>query len=251
MEDRGENSAFAVAKSLSGWWELAGVDSAVSDIPVNWLVDVDPKAPTDLPAANVVAKKQPDPKSKPSIAWPGDIKTFREMVNEGAGLPGNTYSPARFAPVGPEVCDVMIVSDLPDIIDGPDPKVSAYAFLLRQMLGAIGIDVASCYQTWLATSMPSTGEVPEQELPELATSIRNQMALVRPKSVVILGSSACKALLGTDLMDARSELRNINHNGLNMTVSTLFHPRTLIARPALKAQAWRDLQMFAKRAAPG
>jgi hypothetical protein len=29
MEDRGKITAFAVVESLSGWWELAGVDSAV------------------------------------------------------------------------------------------------------------------------------------------------------------------------------------------------------------------------------
>ena len=36
-------------------------------------------------------------------------------------------------------------------------------------------------------------------------------------------------------------------NGRNIAALTTFHPRTLIARPAMKAQAWRDLQMFAKR----
>ena len=37
MGDRGEITAFTVVESLTGWWTLAGVDSAVGDETVNWL----------------------------------------------------------------------------------------------------------------------------------------------------------------------------------------------------------------------
>lgn len=246
MENRGETSAFAVVKSLTGWWELAGVDSAVSDEAVNWLAD---DAPVNAPVAAIktaAAQKTNLPPVTPSVAWPNDIAALREMVTEGAPLPGNAYGPVRFAPVGPDACDIMVISDLPDILDFPDAASATNAALLRRMMAAIGVDVADCYCTWLATTLPPTGEVPEPDLPELGSFILHQIKLIRPKSVVLLGSSACKALLNDELMNARAELRNINHDSLNMHVLTTFHPRTLIARPAMKAQAWRDLQMFAK-----
>ena len=65
MEDQGKNTTFAVVESLSGWWELAGVVSAVHDNTANLLardtVDASPAMPTltntekkqaELPAGN-------------------------------------------------------------------------------------------------------------------------------------------------------------------------------------------------------
>lgn len=245
MGDQSENTAFAVVKSLTGWWELAGLDSAVSELPVNWLADEAPgNAP--VPSTITLAAQKNSLHAEPSIAWPLDIAALREMVKDGAHLPGNTYAPVRFAPVGPDACNVMIISDLPDILDSQDSTSAANTALLRRMMGAIGVDLADCYCTWLATTLPPTGEVPESDLPELAGFILHQIKLIRPKSIVLLGSAACRALLNDELMNARVELRNINHDSVNIQTLSTFHPRTLIARPAMKAQAWRDLQMFAK-----
>ena len=52
MEDQGKNTTFAVVESLSGWWELAGVDAAVHDNTENLLardtVDASPAMPTPV-----------------------------------------------------------------------------------------------------------------------------------------------------------------------------------------------------------
>ena len=250
MEERGETAAFAVVESLTGWWEMAGVDSAVGESAVNWLAD-DESAKASAPSVvALVANKQVEQPAAPTIAWPSDMMTLWDMIISGAPLPGNHFGPIRIAPVGPLNPDIMVISDLPDIWDESeaDRHISANNRLLRRMMAAIEIELAECFCTWLASSIPPTGEVPEPALPELAAFMQHQIQLVRPKSLVILGSSACQALLGEQLMNARAALRNVNHEGRNMTTLTTFHPRTLIARPAMKAQAWRDLQMFAKRA---
>ena len=247
MGVRGEITAFNVVESLTGWWELAGLDAAVSETSVNWLAE---ELPSNNPIPPMKTSATPEIRSAstaPSVAWPEDISSLRELVAHGAPLPGNGYGPLRYAPIGPDSCDIMIVSDLPDIIGSSDTSSEANAALLRRMMGAIGIESSDCYCTWMATSMPSTAEVPEYDFPELAAFVMHQIKLIRPKSVVILGASACKALLSENLMNARAELRNINHDGLNIAVLATFHPRTLVARPAMKAEAWRDLQMFGKR----
>ena len=248
MGDRVEITAFTVVESLTGWWELAGLDAAVSETSVNWLAE---EAPSNAPIPPIKTSTTPEIRSAstaPSVAWPEEMSSLRELVAHGAPLPGNGYGPLRYAPIGPDSCDVMIVSDLPDIIGSSDPSTGANAALLRRMMGAIGIESNDCYCTWMATTMPSTAEVPERDFPELAAFVMHQIKLIRPKSLVILGASTCKALLGENLMNARAELRNISHDGLNITVLATFHPRTLIARPAMKAEAWRDLQVFGKRA---
>mgnify|MGYP000468469174 FL=1 len=246
MEDQGKNTTFAVVESLSGWWELAGVDSAVHDNTANLLARDTVDASPAMPTLTNTEKKQAELPVATAIIWPSDIATLRVMVANGAPLPGNAYGPIRFPPIGPDSCDVMVISDLPDILDNPETTKAPSAALFHRMFAAIGIETAQCYCTWLATSMPSTGEVPEKDLPDLAAFMLHQIKLIRPKSLVILGSAASKALLGDELMHSRAELRCVHEDGLNLPTLVTFHPRTLIARPAMKKQSWRDLQIFAK-----
>lgn len=251
MEDKGKVTAFAVFESLSGWWELAGVDSAVHEDTVDLLSQETIEAASKVTVTAHSEKKlaeipAPIP-APPTIIWPNDIIGLREMVTSGAPLPGNAYGPVRFPPVGPMSCELMVISDLPDIIAAPDTTMPLNAGLLHRMLAAIGIDVADCYCTWLATSIPSTGDVPENDLANLAAFMRHQIQLISPKSIMILGSAACKAMLGEELMHARTKIHNIEYDGHSIPTMATFHPRTLMARPAMKKLAWIDLQMFAKK----
>lgn len=251
MEQLRQLAASDIINSLTSWWELAGVDAAVGEMTVNWLqLDAEPEAAEATQVLPLQSAKSLTESVRPAIEWPTEIETLKTLIAEGCELPGNTLGSRFVAPIGLSNSEVMIVSDLPDqdeIIAGKLGS-GASGVLLNRMMAAIGIKLADCYWTALATTIPSTGEVPEAAHSELADFVRYQMSLVRPKSLILLGSAACKALLNEELMKARAKLRNFNHDGSNLSVLTTFHPRTLIARPAMKAQAWKDLQMFAKRA---
>ncbi len=251
MEQQGQIAASDIVDSLTGWWELAGVDAAVGEMTVNWLeLDAKPAATeTESSPPTKTAKSPLSEPVRPAVEWPNDIETLKALITRGAELPGNTFGSRFFAPIGLSISEVMIVSDLPDQDEFVAGKLGSggSGVLLDRMMAAIGIKLADCYWTALATTIPSTGEVPEAAHMELADFVRHQMSLVKPKSLILLGSAACKALLNEELMKARAQLRNFNHDGSNMALLTTFHPRTLIARPAMKAQAWKDLQMFAKR----
>ncbi len=252
MDPQGQIAASGLVESLNGWWELAGVDAAVGDLPVNWL-ELDAKAAAieiSMTTASAVQQMPPPAPAKPAVDWPLDIDSLKAMVAGGIALPGNDFGTCFVSPVGPATSEVMIISDLPDHDElGAETLGSgATGMLLGRMLAAIDIDLADCYWTTLATTIPPTAEIPENALSGLAEFARYQIGLVKPKYAILLGSTACKALLDEELMKARAELRKINHDGSNIAVLTTFHPRTLIARPAMKAQAWKDLQMFAKRA---
>ncbi|MVZ96988.1 hypothetical protein EUU23_04620 [Sphingorhabdus sp. IMCC26285] len=251
MEQQRQITASHMVEALTSWWNLAGLDAVVSDQTVNWLaIDALEKSvekqdfskiETAAPAISIATKSL--------IAWPGDIDRLKDMIANGADLPGNKFGTASLPAVGPAKSDIVIVSDLPDADDLASGALDggASGALLNKMLAAIEIDLSACYWTALATTRPSTGEIPDESLPQLTEFIRHQIALVKPNAIILLGSSACNALLGEELLKSRRILGKINHDGISMPVMTTFHPRTLIARPSLKAQAWRDLQMFAKR----
>ncbi len=252
MEQQGQLAASSMIESLTGWWELAGVDAAVGEVPIDWLtvetrVEVKTEASTTPATVSLPARAGPD---QPAVEWPTDIDMLKSMIRNGVKLPGNGFGTDFIAPSGPSSCEAMIISDLPDQdeVAGGSLGSGATGMLLGRMLAAIGLNLTDCYWTALATTIPPTGDLPDEALHELADFTRHQLGLLKPNSVILLGSTACKALLGEELMKARAQLRNLNHDGSNMAVLTTFHPRTLIARPAMKAQAWKDLQMFAKRA---
>lgn len=253
MEQQGHIAASRIVESLTGWWELAGVDAAVGETPVSWLKsDATTEVREVAPVKEVVAPKIP---VRPAVNWPSDIDSLKAMVTSGAELPGTQFGSRFVAPVGPATCDIMVISDLPDqdeLISGTLGSGTlgsgATGVLLTRMLAAIGIQLSQCYWSTLASTIPPTAEIPDEALPSLADFARHQIGLVRPKAIILLGSTASRALLGEELMKARAELRNFNHDGSIMAALTTFHPRTLIARPAMKGQAWKDLQMLAKRA---
>ncbi|MEP7349032.1 MAG: uracil-DNA glycosylase [Sphingorhabdus sp.] len=248
MDEQGQFAASDMIESLSSWWALAGVDAAVSNVPVEWLaLDVKPEA--SLPAPLETAARPELPVEK-KAEWPQDIEILRAMIAGDATLPGNAFSNGIIVPVGPAVCELMVVSDLPDPDELTNGKLGSGASgkLLERMLAAIGIRLADCYWTAFATTIPAAGALPDAALPELADFVRHQISLVDPKQILLVGSVACRALLGAELMEARGRLGEINYIGGKKAALTTFHPRTLLARPQMKAQAWKDLQMLAQRA---
>jgi uracil-DNA glycosylase len=246
MELEGQLDARAMIDSLNGWWALAGVDGAVADCPVDWLALDAPKPSAKL--ADKAPLQQPPPMPK-STDWPVTMEALRSAIHSGATVPGNNFGKTHIVSTGPAQAQVMIISDLPDPDEGPAALLGSGSSgrLLARMMAAIGFSLAQCHWAALATTIPVTGELPEDELPKLAAFMRHQIGLVAPDSLLLLGSAACRALLGQDMMSARLELRYFNHDGRTMAAMATYHPRTLMARPTLKAQAWRDLQMFAKR----
>lgn len=245
-------TAEASAHSLMNWWGVAGVNDVVGDVSVNWL-ERDAKAEPNTENAPAAVKTATPTLVESSIApladWPKDIQGLQAAISAGSLLPGNMFGGKSVAPIGKTSAAVMVISDLPDRdeLDAGQLGSGASGRLLTAMLAAIGIRLDEVYWTTLAATIPAIGELPNAALPPLAEFVRHQITLVQPKFCLLLGSSASKALLGSDIMTSRGSLQNINHDGSTKTVLTTFHPRTLIARPNMKEQAWKDLQMFAKR----
>ncbi len=247
-----EKIAHLQAASIIDWWKTAGVDYQTGEQPFDWLQDNDNKVivsrAASIDSSPKITAKNSLPKTIPTVSsdWPSDIPELILALATGANLPGNKYGGKSAVPVGACEAKLMIISDLPDNEDidngqlgsGPSGK------LLRQMIAATGDKFDNCYFTALAHSRPATGDIPPADLPCLAEFGLHQMKLVKPDLVLILGSVACQALLNAELMTSRGSLHYFNYNGQKVSAIVSFHPRTLLARPILKAQAWKDLQML-------
>ena len=88
---------------------------------------------------------------------------------------------------------------------------------------------------------PPNNRVPTpEETAACMLHLRMQVALVRPKVIVLLGSTAAKATLGADIRITRDRGQWYERKGVWMMPT--FHPSALLRDPAKKKDAWEDMQ---------
>ena len=243
-----------LAESALAWWRDAGVEYVSDGEAMNWLAPV---------AAAPVRAEAPKPVEQvrsaavaPIIApttkvaeWPADLAALKATIANGAALPGCGYGSRTVAPTGEAGAVAMVIGDFPEQEDAASGIYgsSAVGRLTENILLAAQILPDFVYKTALAHSIPAAASLPKADLPSLAAFVRHQIALVQPKIIILFGSAACEAMLSQELMKARGNLLYINQDDRKTAAIATFHPRTLIAQPQLKAQAWRDLQMLARK----
>jgi DNA polymerase len=239
------------ADSFIAWWRDAGVDYLCTDETIDWRA-----APTRSPE-QTIAKAWPDAaqsasprqSAKTRTDWPSDFAGLMRAIAFDPAIPGNGYSRNIAAPVAVANAALMVLYDFPEEAELTAASLGSGATgkLLKAMVSALGFAAAEVHFGALAHSRPASGVLPTQETDLLADFARHQVAVAKPQKLLLLGSSVCEILIGKDLMTARKDLRNLNHDGRNMACVATFHPRTLLARPILKAQAWQDLQVLMKK----
>jgi uracil-DNA glycosylase len=252
MLSKGETQ-IQLAASILAWWREAGVDYVTDGEPMNWL-SPEMAAPVvsrfvETPEVTQPVKPLAQPAPTPVQTWPDDLAALKTMIRERAGLPGLAYGGSCAAPTGEAGATAMVIGDFPEEeeIAAGQFGAGAAAKLLSNMLLAAQIIPDLTYTTALAHSRPATGAIPKADFADLAAFARHQIKLVQPKIVILFGSAACEALLGAELMATRGRLAFINQDDRKTAAVATFHPRTLMAQPQLKAQAWKDLQVVVKK----
>ena len=224
-----DNLSRAEAASLLGWWIDAGVDAAISEHPRDWL------KPNVAPI--VVTAEAPAP-----TLLPDTFEAFRAWLQTASGLSLDQPGARRILPHGPTGAEVMLVSEFPareDASDGQPIGGTAWQLMVK-MLAAIGIGEPAAYSASLACFHLPAAKLDPEALDRCAELMRHQIALVRPKRLLLLGDAPARALIGQPLAAARGKVHRIE----TVPAVATFHPRYLLARPADKALAWRDLLLL-------
>ncbi len=248
-------------ESLIAWWSMAGVDDYCADEAVDWLrappqpprlsPTPEPFSPAGGPTVSPPATSPRAAASLPPIPVgpaPTSLDQLHERLAREGDLPGTVYGQARARPVGAAEAPLMIISDCPDDDDLAAGTIltGRTGTLLRNMLSAIGIDLAACYRASLAVSRPPSGRLSAADIAPLAIAMRQHIMLARPQNLLLLGTGASEALTGDPVMKARAALHDFNQAGRTMALVATYHPRTLLTRPHCKRQAWEDLQLLLK-----
>ncbi len=132
------------------------------------------------------------------------------------------------------------------------PFVGKAGQLLNKMLAAINIRREDIYITNVVNWRPPDNRTPtDEEILEFLPYLQQQIDIVNPDYIFLLGGIAAKAILSTPLPlgKLRGKLHEYKSLQSNKTIFTIasYHPAFLLRSPQYKRASWEDLQILQKK----
>ncbi len=132
------------------------------------------------------------------------------------------------------------------------PFVGRAGQLLNKMLEAINLRREDVYITNVVNWRPPDNRTPtDEEILEFLPFLQEQIDIVNPDFIFLLGGVAAKAILSTplNLGKLRGNWHQYQSLQLNKTIYTIasYHPAFLLRSPKYKKASWEDLQMLQKK----
>jgi DNA polymerase len=125
------------------------------------------------------------------------------------------------------------------------PFVGRAGQLLNNMIQAMGLKREQVYIANIVKCRPPANRVPEPvEANTCDQFLLQQIDVVQPEVIVALGATAATYLLG--VKRSLAALRGKWHSCRGAKLAVTYHPAFLLRDPAMKGEAWKDLQMVMK-----
>ena len=121
--------------------------------------------------------------------------------------------------------------------------------LLSKMLSAINISIESVYITSLLKhAVPAKRPVSPEDIASGNEYLKQQIQLIQPKLVVVLGESTIRCVLQKDIpLDDCRVLNAEQKNQIDsVPIFVSYSPGELLQQPENKRNAWSDLQLLQK-----
>lgn len=122
------------------------------------------------------------------------------------------------------------------------PFVGPAGQLLDRMLLAMGLDrEQNAYILNIVKCRPPGNRAPtEHEREQCRPHLENQLAILKPKIIVLLGSTAVQSMISPSARISRVRGQWIQRDGIWMMPT--YHPAALLRNPAWKQDTWSDLK---------
>jgi DNA polymerase len=258
---------------LLAWYREMGVDSLVSETPIDWLTRVDTgarrcgveaaSAPTAtiLPASAIARPPAPAATARQFAAMPPEQLTMAARAAarsaqsldelratladfDGCSLKATARNLCFYR--GEKRARLVLIGEAPgrdEDIEGK-PFVGRAGQLLDKMLAAIQVSQDQVHITNIVYWRPPGNRTPTpQEAQVCRPFLERQIELVGPEFIVLLGGAAAKHILDVaeGIMRIRGKWRDVQIGGRRARAMATLHPAYLLRSPAAKRLAWRDL----------
>lgn len=150
---------------------------------------------------------------------------------------------------GNKNADVMFIGEGPGADEDMqgEPFVGKAGQLMNKAFQALNIDRKNVYIANIVKCRPPQNRVPEEDEAQACLNyLRNQVILVKPKIIVLLGSTALKNILGSEYGITASRGKWIGKK--DILYMPTWHPAALLRDEAKKIDFWKDLKLAKQKA---
>jgi DNA polymerase len=129
-----------------------------------------------------------------------------------------------------------------------EPFVGRAGQLLTRIIESIGLTREQVYIANVVKCRPPENRTPlPDEVATCSPFLRQQIAAIRPRVIVCLGTPAAQTVLGT--RETITRLRGAFRDMDGIQVMPTFHPAYLLRNPAAKREVWEDMKLVKARLA--
>lgn len=150
--------------------------------------------------------------------------------------------------VGNREADIMFIGEGPgaDEDEQGEPFVGKAGKLMNMAFTALGIKRENIYIANIVKCRPPSNRNPEQDEEQACLNyLRNQVILVKPKIIVLLGSVALKNILGPEYGITASRGKWIEKKGIYYMPT--WHPAALLRDETKKIDFINDLKLVLEK----
>ena len=145
--------------------------------------------------------------------------------------------------------DIMLIGEGPgeqEDLSGR-PFVGPAGQLLDKMLNAIGLKREDVFICNVVKCRPPHNRTPERDEAEACLPyLRAQVALVRPRIIILLGATAARNAISPDIRITRDRGAWFEKDGVYLIIT--YHPSALLRDTSLKRAAWDDFKSVKDKA---
>lgn len=145
---------------------------------------------------------------------------------------------------GNKEADVMFIGEGPGADEDAQglPFVGKAGQLMNKAFEGLGIDRSKVYIANIVKCRPPSNRVPtDNEAESCLNYLRNQVILVKPKIIVLLGSTALKYILGKEYGITSARGKWVEKKGI--LYMPTWHPAALLRDENKKIEFWKDLKL--------
>lgn len=250
-DDRLELLALAQAARarLEGWRDT-GVEAIDRDAPEARSAAAAPAvlAPSS-PVETTPLDGEPDYLTHPGVREAGSLADLRTVIGDCQRCKLAPHRTRLVFGVGNPDAELVFVGEAPgrDEDQQGEPFVGAAGQLLTEIIvKGMKIRRQDVYIANIIKCRPPQNRNPEpDEIAACEPFLKRQLALIRPKAIVALGTFAAQCLLRTRTPISR--LRGVWTDYQGIPLMPTFHPAYLLRNPGDKRLVWRDIQQVMAR----
>lgn len=144
---------------------------------------------------------------------------------------------------GNKETNIMFIGEGPGADEDKEgiPFVGKAGQLMNKALEGLGIKREELYIANIVKCRPPSNRVPDDDEAEACLDyLRNQVILIKPKIIVLLGATALKNILGKEYNITTSRGKWIERKGIFYMPT--WHPAALLRDENKKIEFWNDLK---------